>query len=110
MYMKARKKEYDRIRYALKRELKIDKTGIEPRTYKPFNPSEYGSVGCSNTTIDDLNDFKMTGGTINNEPLKDERIIPYDIQIQLDYAKLNYSPDAYEALLKTLNHSVFGIN
>jgi hypothetical protein len=108
--MKARKQEYDRIRYSLKRELKIDKTGIEPRTYKRFNPTQYGSIGCSNTTIDDIDNFKMKGGTINNEPLKYERIIPYDIQIQLDYAKLNYSPDAYEALLKTLNHSVFGIN
>ncbi len=110
MYMKARKKEYDRLRYALKREVKIDKTGIEPRTYKQFNPTEYGSVGCNNTSIDDIDNFKMTGGTLNNQPLKDERIIPYDIQIQLDYAKLNYSPEAYENLLKTLNYSVFGIN
>lgn len=103
MYMKARKKEYDRIRYALKRELKIDKTGIEPRTYKPFNPTEYGSVGCSNTNIDNIDNFKMTGGAIDIKPVVVERVYPPEIQIQLDCAKLNYSPEAYEALLKMLN-------
>lgn len=101
------RKEYDRLRYLLKRELKINKTGREPRTYKPFKPTEYGSV---NTTIDNIDNFKITGGTVNIEDLKDERIIPYDIQIQLDYAKLNYSPEAYNTLLNTLNYSVFSIN
>lgn len=102
MYMKERK-EYDRIRYALKRELKIDKTGIEPRTYKRFNrENTYGSV-CNNTSIDDIKNIKITGGTIDKEPVVVERVYPLEIQIQLDCAKLNYSPEAYEALLKMLN-------
>ena len=101
--MKARKKEYDRIRYALKREVRIDKTGVEPRIYKRFNPADYyGSVGCSGTTINDIDNFKMTGGSLI-EPVVIEKIYPPDIQLQLDCAKINYSPEAYEALVKLLN-------
>jgi len=108
--MKARKKEYDRIRYSLKRELKIDKTGVEPRTYKTFNPENYyGSVGCSNTKIDDLNDFSMTGGSLNIEPVVVQKIFSPDIQQQLDCAKIHYTPEAYQNLLKTMcSYDVLG--
>lgn len=94
--MKARKREYDKIRYALKRELKIEKTGVEPRTYKPFKPTDYNQLECSNTDI--------TGeGMIDIKPTVIAKNYPPEIQIQLDYAKLHYTPDAYQNLLKILN-------
>ena len=98
------RKEYDRIRYALKREVRIDKTGVEPRTYKRFNPENYyGSVGCNNTSIDDIDNFKMTGGSLNVEPVVIQKVYSPDIQQQLDCAKIYYSPEAYQNLLKTLD-------
>jgi hypothetical protein len=96
------RKEYDRIRYALKRELKIDKTGVEPRTYKRFNPTEYGSVGCNNKSIDDIDNFKMTGGSLNVEPVVIQKVYSPEIQQQLDCAKMYYSPESYQNLLKML--------
>lgn len=77
------RKEYDRMRYALKRELKIDKTGVEPRQYKRFNQEP-----IYNTT-----------DVFSSTTLKD---YPEHIQIQLDYAKLNYTPEQYANLLKLL--------
>ena len=86
--MNARKKEYDRIRYALNREVKIDKTGVIPRKYKKFNPSDY------EPTLD--------GEGINIEPILIQKKYPTEIQIQLDYARINYTPEQYDNLIKML--------
>ena len=77
------RKEYDRMRYALKRELKIDKTGVEPRQYNRFNqePTYKTTDVFTSTTLKEY---------------------PQSIQIQLDYARQNYTPDQYANLLKLL--------
>lgn len=78
------RKEYDRMRYALKRELKIDKTGVEPRQYKRFNqePTYKTTDVFTSTTLKEY---------------------PQSIKIQLDYARQNYTPDQYASLLKLLD-------
>jgi len=88
MYMNARKKEYDRIRYALNREVRIDKTGIIPRKYKKFNPNDY--------------EYTSVGGNVIIEPILIQKTYPNEIQIQLDYARINYTPEQYDNLIKML--------